>query len=448
MSRLPECYELSIGEELKGNFGADHFFTVTLAKVETFFEPFYQDGDWYEIFWKARVDVTVNGVEASLWCKPYQIPVKVAGLNMQVDLVKGVEGGLDECALKKDIRISLRDAGLPWITKNYCFPVRNYKWRGSNYAHTWNGFVSVHSRTKTVYYHRGEDFGAIPERHMIAALDDSVLHMAPQETGDGDSNYILTRDADYQYCYAHANAPFAPEVFHAGRALKQGEGIKLTGNTWNGRPVRDPHLHISMETCPQADKLNTFFPMLTAYKESYPDELLAVAEGFRFCRAGESLTLDASATEEINECAKLNYTWELCDKSLACGSRITVRYERPGTYTEKVIVRDEKGRRAVDHVIVSVFDRQGSERPFCWLNVYPMRHIKVWDDVEFLAAFYNMENVVIDFGDGGRKTVADNQSIRHVYGMPGCYTVTVAGEGPGGAGIFKLEVLVEEADEG
>ena len=196
MSRLPEYYELSIGEELKGNFGANNFFTVYLAEVVTFFEPFYQDGDWYEIFWKARVDVTVNGVRASLWCKPYQIPVKVAGLNMQVDLVKGVEGGLDECVLKKDIRISLRDAGLPWMTKNYCFPVRDYKWRGSNYAHTWNGFVSVHSRTKTVYYHRGEDFGAIPERHMFAALDDSTLHVVPQETGDGDSNHILTRDAD------------------------------------------------------------------------------------------------------------------------------------------------------------------------------------------------------------------------------------------------------------
>ena len=101
-------------------------------------------------------------------------------------------------------------------------------------------------------------FGAIPERHMFAALDDSTLHVVPQETGDGDSNHILTRDADYQYCYAHANAPFAPDLFHTGRILKQGEDIKLTGNTWNGRPVRDPHFHISMETYPEADKLNTF----------------------------------------------------------------------------------------------------------------------------------------------------------------------------------------------
>lgn len=447
MKRLPDCREMSVGETITEEFDGESYYSVRLIGVEPYFEPFYQSGAWFNIFWKARVDVEVNGIKASLWCKPYQLPVNVAGLNLSVDLVKGVEGGLYSCQLAKDIRFSARDAKLPWITEKYCFPIVGYKWRCSNYAHTWNGFVSVNSQAKMIYYHRGEDFGAVPDRLMFTAMDDSVMERVPGESGDQDSNHIITKDKDYQYCYSHANAPFPADEFYKGRELKKGEAVKLTGNTWNGRPVRDPHLHISIGDHSGTEQMNTFFPLLYAYKNSYPDELLVTAEGFRFCKEGDTITLDASAAEEINGNKELDYVWELSDGTKRTGMRVSVCYPQPGTYTEKVIVSDRTGRRGVDHVIVSVFSTQGSERPFCWLNVYPMRAIKVMDDVEFLVGFYNMDEAVIDFGDGATEKTSDGQRHFHSYSVPRYYTISVIGAGPGGPGIFKLEILVEESDE-
>lgn len=446
MKRLPDCWELSVGESITGMFDGEQYFSVCLIGVESYFEPFYQSGDWFDIFWKARVDVEVNGVKAYLWCKPYQSPVNIAGLNLSVDLVKGVEGGLYSCRLTKDIRFSARDARLPWITEKYCFPIAGYKWRGSNYAHTWNGFVSINSQTKLVYYHRGEDFGAIPDRLMFTAMDDSIMERVPGESGDQDSNHIIVKDKDYQYCYSHANAPFSTDRFYKGKELKKGEAMKLTGNTWNGRTVRDPHLHIGIEDHSGTEQ-NTFFPLLCAYKNSYPDELLVTAEGFRFCKEGNTITLDASATEEINDNKELNYMWDLSNGSKRTGMRISVCYPNPGTYTEKVIVSDGLGRRGVDHVIVSVFSVQGFERPFCWMNVYPMRTIQVMDEVEFWVAFNNMDEVIINFGDGESEKIAESQRHFHSYSVPGYYTVSVNGAGRGGPGIFKLEILVEESDE-
>ena len=69
------------------------------------------------------------------------------------------------------------------------------------------------------------------------------------------------------------------------------------------------------------------------------------------------------------------------------------------------------------------------------------------DEVEFLVGFYNMDEAVIDFGDGATEKSSDSQRHRHAYCTPGCYTVSVIGAGPGGPGVFKLEVLVEGSDE-
>ncbi|WP_373264362.1 PKD domain-containing protein [Hungatella hathewayi] len=444
MNRLPECYELSVGEVITGAFDGDNLFTVRLIGVESYYEPFYQSGKWYDIFLKAKVDMEVNGVAASLWCKPYQTPVNVAGLNILVDLVKGVAGGLHKCHLDGDIRFSGRDANLPWISENYCFPIRDYKWKGSNYIHTWNGFVSIDSSTETIYYHRGEDFGAVPDRYQFAALDDSVMERVPGKMGDNGSNRIITRDDQYQYRYCHANAPFLEDLFYKGRRLQKGEGIKLTGNTWNGGPVLDPHLHIGIENFQETILINTFVPMLYAYKDSYPDELLVTTEGFRFCIEGDTIVLDASDTEKINECSGLEYRWELSDGTVVQGEKAEVCYKNPGTYTEKVVVRDEMGRRGVDHVIVSVFKETGSERPFCWLNAYPMRKIGVMEDVEFLVGYYNMNSAEIEFGDGTCLEVSSGHHYHHAYEAPGYYTVTVRGRGEGGSGVFKIEVIVDE----
>ena len=443
MNRLPECYELSAGEELTGTFDGENLFTVRLIHVEPWYEPFYQNGKWYDIFLKARVDIEVNGTAASVWCKPYQLPVNVAGLNILVDLVKEVAGGLHQCRLDGDIRFCARDGSLPWILENYGFPVDGYKWRGSNYIHTWNGFVSIDAETESVYYHRGEDFGAIPDRHTFLALDDSIMERVPEKMGDHGSNRIITRDDQYQYRYCHANAPFEENLFYKGRKLQKGEGIKLTGNTWNGGPVSDPHLHIGIENYQETVLMNTFVPMLDAYKESNPGELLALAEGFRFCREGDTIVLDASVTEEINDSGGLEYRWELSDGTIINGAKAAVCYKHSGTYTEKVIVTDEKGRRGSDHVIVSVFQCNGSERPFCWLNAYPMREIAPGEEVEFLVGFYNMADAVIDFGDGVNMKTDSGQYHRHAYDAPGYYTVSVRGKGQGGEGIFKVEVVVE-----
>ena len=68
----------------------------------------------------------------------------------------------------------------------------------------------------------------------------------------------------------------------------------LTGNTWRGAPVRDPHLHLEARDA-TTDIFRNSFPMIVAaYRASYSGESMPIAGGWRHLLGGENVTLDGS----------------------------------------------------------------------------------------------------------------------------------------------------------
>jgi PKD repeat protein len=153
------------------------------------------------------------------------------------------------------------------------------------------------------------------------------------------------------------------------------------------------------------------------------------------------VTLDG--TRSWTRTGTLQYAWRLSDGSTATGSRVTRRYQEPGTYSEQLIVTDDNGKSDSDFVEVFVLPRDTKKGPpFAWINYYPIRGIRPGTEVAFLTRFSNLKNVTIDYGDGQILPWALNTT--HKYEKSGTYLITVRGEDTGsGLGIFHVRVVVE-----
>ncbi len=436
----PELFEVNCGDEHRSNFGGSECKTLKLLSVRPEFEPYIVGNEEYSVFLQANVKLLIDGHEISLKCAPYQLPQEFYGLNIMVDLVKGVHDGLYPVKLNKDVRLAAKSAELPWLGKELAFPIKEYSWRPTNYVHTWNGFVHLHSEKRQIYYHRGEDFGAIPDRHDFIVMTDSVVQTIPPSEGDGGSNSITITDGVLRYRYAHANAHTIRRDLYEGCPLRKGEVIAKTGNTWNGRPVRDPHLHVGISIEDSGVPLNTYPLMASAYQKGNSDKILPVAGGYRFCLEGESIELDASRTIYKGNDRNLKFTWNFCDKSIAEGRKVKKHYPFAGTYTEELIVTDPTGQCERDYVIVFVTKKGGVGLPGACFNYYPIKDIKAGTEGEFLLNYANMTEVRVDFGDGNG-IICKKEHFTHCFRQPGDYLVTAYGQNSqGDPGIFKVLV--------
>lgn len=441
----PEIFELSCGETYTSFFGGIAEKRIKLISVKPVYEPYFYRNVWYKIFQKADVNIEIDGVVVSMICAPYQLPVSFWGLNIIADLIKGIEGGRLPVGLTKDVRFSAKINIFPWFDPGrFTFPIHDYRWRASNYQHTWNGFVHISSIDGKgyVYYHRGEDFGAVPDRHDFGAMSDSKVTALPPSEGDGASNGITLHDYSLAYRYAHANSSSFRNDLFKGDTLRQGERVAKTGNTWAGKGTEDAHLHIGISKLGSNEYINSYPIIVQAYRNEFPGEILAVAGGFRFCMENELLEFDASNTIIPEGGGIPIYTWNFSEGGSAEGIKVKKKYHSKGTYTEELIVTDSLGRTGRDYVMVSVFEDRGCDVPWAYISYYPVRGIKAGESVEFSCSYRNMENVIIDFGDG--TISACNKKCMHSYNASGEYVVAIRGESTGGGpGHFKVCVMVE-----
>lgn len=432
-SHLIKKEELDLGEDI----------LIKFDNIKYFHEPYFRKKKWYEVFYRAEIKLTINGEKVSLLCAPYQLPVNVCGLNIMVDLVRGIGQGNYPTSLNKDIRLAVNSSSKPWF-KKLAFPIKGYRWRASIYTHTWNGFVHISragQEDEAVYYHRGEDYGAYPNKHDFLAVTDSFIEVFPPEGGDGGSNSIILNDGLYRYRFAHANMEYVRKDLSQGDQINKGEVLAKTGNTWNGHLTRGPHLHLGIERIKDNIKINTYPLLIDAYRRNYPEDIIAIAGNYRFCREGDIIELDAtSSITELNE--KITYKWNFCDGSSKTGIRVKKEYKRAGTYTEELKITNEKGQVSRDFLIVRVSKEGGYELPFAWIFYYPVRNIKISTPVAFSFDYRDMTGVSIDFGDGN---IVDYQkNYIHSYQEAGDYIITLKGLSKEGVpGIFKTYVRVE-----
>jgi hypothetical protein len=453
---------LDPGESYVGTFGGMSRRTITLRAVEVETEPLVVGNHLHEVFREARVTIELDGAEHELCCAPYELPREIAGLTLQADLVRELCGGTVVVPTEKAVRFAALDAGEPWTgDASLAFPISDYRWRAHvTRTHTWNGFVQVSSAGDGVYYHRGEDFGALPDRHDILSIAAGTLVGLPPVDGDDASNAIVYTTREHRFRYAHANASTIVRDPAPPRSTSDGAKLAKTGNTWDGHSTPDPHLHFGMYDASGSDRLNTYPYIVRAYQASYPEEPLPVGGGFRFVRAGEPVQLYAGRSVPAANGDTLHYRWFTSDGAIIDGESANMSYDAPGTYSEVLYCSDDQGREGYDVAIVRVSpaDDSGSPRttyagpPFGYLNTYPVRGVKPGTEVLFTFNGSGTGVARIDFGDGTPLSRLEpfvelpaTDGITHIYASEGWYVATLrcddAGQGPA---ELKTVVRVEK----
>jgi murein DD-endopeptidase MepM/ murein hydrolase activator NlpD len=446
-SNVPRICELDIGETCTVSIAGGKQKTVKLAGYREQTEPYFETatGAFVNAVVSAHVDLEIDGERSAFEGGPFRMPVAMNGLSVLLNCTKNWTTGVVTDPLEKDVRLELKDASAPFYEPDrFVYPVRNYRWRVNNYQHSWLALAVNQARH---YYHRGEDLGMIPDLEEVLSMTDGVVRNVPGPNGDGASNAFVVEDpGGLTLLYAHMNAPHIRQDLQPGVKVRRGETLGLTGNTWRGSPVSDPHLHVE---APEGlgsgaeSWRNTFPVFVNAYLATFPGSVLPIAGGWRHTWAGSSIELDASLSVSSPGRKIRSYEWTFTDGSTAKGATVKRHYSKIGAYSEQVRVTDDSGASDLDFVEVFVLDEENKKAPpYIWMNYYPIRGIKPGTEVRFLTRFSNVKNVKIDFGDG--TTVAHALNLQHKYGKPGTYIVTAKGRDSGsGPGIFKVRVVIE-----
>jgi murein DD-endopeptidase MepM/ murein hydrolase activator NlpD len=447
----PLVFELNIGDSIiiDRTYKSKHITrTIQLHDFRLFkeYNSWFPDSLGKSDYYKAEVDVIVSGKIFTMKMQSYQMPVDVNGLRIYVEAVRKVNEipNLDPVAkMKKDVRFSVALEGEPWgIPSDLEFPVNDYRWRSASYNNTWGALVPFN----LLYYHRGEDYGAIPDKLDVSAWVDGEIILSPLSGGNNGSNSIMIRDKNgLIFDYSHCNTEFIDPGIQKGKTVKKGQYIARTGMTWDGRKSQhtDPHLHTGMGY--NGYQISLFPYAIEAYLRKYEDKVLAVAGGYRFTKTGETVELDGSRSI-CNVGEKIVwYQWKLHDGQIVNQSDVIIQYTAPGFYSEELIVKTANGLIDKDFLHVRVYDQNSTRKvAYGWAYYYPVRSIKPGQEILFWNRLINtITDVKIDFDDGSPVQTI-NKELKHSYSKSGNYSVELTSQGINNEPVtLKLEVIVE-----
>src|SRR5690606_27752600 len=109
-------------------------------------------------------------------------------------------GGLND--VQKAVRLSVCGENETWGQSSFVFPIKDYRWRSSVYNNTWSALVPYNKH----YYHRGEDYGAIPDKLDVIAPFSGRIATTPLPDGDEASNAIFIQNSQGIICrISHMN---------------------------------------------------------------------------------------------------------------------------------------------------------------------------------------------------------------------------------------------------
>ncbi len=447
---LPLVFELDLAQtrqiRVTGPAGTVERTVQLLAVRESYWPSQHiPDLEHPRVFRSAEVDVEVSGTRATLLARPFEMPRTIEGLRLNVETTRGwaTEPQLDPMPeVRGAVRFSCVAAGAPWGPSELRFPVRNYRWRANTYGNTWLALVPYNKH----YYHRGEDFGAIPDRLEVVASLGGMITRSPLPDGDKDSNGLRIRclsgvDLDYY----HMNLETILPRHTNGAAVRAGDMLGRTGMTWAGRRSQhnDPHLHwgVSVGGVPLAS-----YPFVVdAYLRDYADPMLAVAGGYHYGLPGETVELDASRSLARPGRRIVRYQWRLHDGREVEGPRTNVRADRPGLYSEELRLLADDGSEDRDYAQLRVWNTNpGAGLAAGWFYHWPVRGACPGAQVLFWNRLYNTTGPVeIDFGDGS-SPVRMGQEVTHAYGKAGTYTAALRSLGPADEPVeVRMRVVIE-----
>ncbi|GEM_PF-860891 len=420
---------------------------IKLISVKLFREP----NLWFDNsistfnYYAADVLVEISGKPATIHHRPYQMPQTVDSIRIYIENIKDWDdhGKLGrEGNLRKQVRFSVCSAHDSWGPESIIFPLNNFHWRSSVYNNTWSGLVPFN----LLYYHRGEDFGAVPDKIEVVSPIKGRITRTPLPNGDGGSNTFCIRNEEgLEFSFSHMDIETIDKKLVGDESIESGEVIGKTGMTWNGRrsQYQDPHLHVELRH--KGVALASFPYLMEAYMRKYPDEVFAVAGGYRFALPGDTVALDASRSFTRDSKPVKSCIWKLSDGRTINNMTASVIHNQPGIYSEELTVFAQDGNIDKDFLYLVVFDPKDPKNlQFGWAYYYPVRDLKPNDDILFLNRLKKTDSdVMINYGDTPEWSSIKEES-RHAYGKPGLYVVTLkSGDNEKMPVTLKMEVRVD-----
>jgi hypothetical protein len=444
----PLVFELNIGEQHRvqlTHHGKKIVRNIKLISVKPDFDPYplFKRGA-PKVYLKVEVELEISGKRIILLHRPYQMPVEFNGLRLYVEAIKDWALSADFQVLnnmQREVRLSVCADGESW-GPTIDFPIKGYRWKAGVYQNTWSALVPYNVR----YYHRGEDYGAIPDKLDVVSPFDGKIISSPLPSGDGKSNAVCIQNASgVIFRVAHMDIETIEHYCKAGSFVKAGIKLGKTGMTWDGRKsqVNDSHCHTELQY--NGTQLATFPYLMEAYLRSYPDKIIAIAGGYQYTCVGSEVELDATRSIARQGEQVKSYSWELHTGEVRDSSKITVRYNHPGLYTEQLTVKTISGAEDRDFLQVRVFDSTANKNiAYGWAAYDPVREIHPNTRVLFWNRLIHTKSpVLISFGDSSEITEIDKE-IYHVYKSKGRYVATLSSSDINNEPVsIKMEVVVE-----
>ncbi|MFD2162227.1 PKD domain-containing protein [Paradesertivirga mongoliensis] len=451
-SGWPQYIDLNIGETESFSWkinNSERSYKITLINIEYIWETNLWVPERFanKSLKEAKVTLKVNGKRVVIPQRAYQMPIGFNGLRIYIENTRVWAKKADFAAIEnftKDVRIAVCNQDESWGSKDMRFPIAEYRWRSSPYNNSWSSLVPYNK----LYYHRGEDYGVIPDKLDIRAPLKGKVIATPLPNGDRQSNAVIVKSSeDFSYRISHLNIEFVKPEVVLGAGINRAQILGKTGSTYNGarNQIYDPHMHINFMYKGQA--VSPFPYMIEAYLRDYPDTVLAIAGGYANTLPKQEVTLDATRSIVRKGYTISSFTWILHDGRIINKPKIRTQYTKPGLYTEELIVKTKDGAEDRDYVQVRVYDKKNPMKiTYGWAYHFPVRDIKAGTKVLIFNKLYNTKGpVTIDFGDRSGVEKIEEQ-IDHIYKYPGIYTVTLTTLGLQNDQVtIKMKVVVEGA---
>lgn len=461
---LVRVMDLNVGEESQVILSDGKTVTVRLLALNETRDPIRN------AVRVAEVKVEINGQTASIQSGMYNLPLTVAGVQIDCPVTSGynTNGTPEFWGLDKAARLRIWPAGSPLVRPGtFRYPVKQ-KWFASA---TWFDNEPVDGGAKIlpkIYYHSGLDIGGAEGMvNVVAATDGLVVSSGLQIHEDHKTDtpvnprydvvYILDARGWY-YRYSHLQS--IDDSIVPGRVLKQGDPIGVLGK--EGASGGWSHLHFEIVSRQPSGKWGTqagYAFIRECWVREHAPPLLACARSRHLIMPGNTVTLDGSrswsASGEIS-----HSEWTFTDGSTATGLRVSRTYSRPGRYSEVLKITDSDGNVDYDFAIVQVLDptRPDQYVPSLHAAYAPSMLIYPGDEITFKVRAFNARGgqEIWDFGDGSSPvtTTSDGNLVplnkdgyavtTHRYQQPGQYLVKVQRTADDGTPAFEhLHVTVK-----
>ncbi len=397
----------------------------------------------------ARARVLVDGRDVTIRSGLYHLPVDTGSVRIDCPITGGLTSNthMDHWALEKDARLRIWRVGSALIDPHgFVYPV-DQRWFATL---TWidNEPVSVPSFGGKIYYHAGVDLGGCEGLvDVLAATDGLVVSARGKSAGTLDGSAVQPRhdvvylldERGWYYRYSHFES--IDVAVQPGRRVAKGQKLGIIGK--EGGSGGWTHLHFEIKSRQPSGRWGTqaaYGFLWEAYLRRREPELLAVARPHHLARTGDPVWLDGSLSWSVDGDIA-SYVWRLSDGTTDSGARVEHVYERPGTYSEVLEVRDRRGRVDRDFATVRVVHR-GKPDPwpaYIHATYSPTFGVRAGDPVIFKVRSFRTQpsRETWDFGDGSPKVDVrsdggspqhrkDGYAVtEHRFARPGKYIVSV-----------------------